>query len=74
MPCLRVGNAIVCGFNPTYEFEGFLFEWHHYCGPSQVDRRDPSRIRDTTDPGFWDAMDRFGELSEEGRKEYLYDE
>jgi len=74
MPCLRIKDGFVCGFHPTYEFEGYLFEWHSYCGPTPMTRKDPTEPRKNVPAGFWDAMDRFKELSEEERRAYLFDD
>lgn len=59
MPCVKLGNAILCGFHPTYTYEGFIFECHSYCGPAPVAKNDHSHIRDTIPKGFWQMIDRF---------------
>lgn len=74
MPCLKFRGGYVCGFHPTYEFEGYLFEMHSYHGPTPMTRKDPSEPRKNIPAGFWDAMDRFRELTEEERAAYLYGE
>jgi hypothetical protein len=73
MTCLRSGNTILCGFEPVYEFEGYLFERHHWHGPWPVTRKDPSEPRKTIPSGFWEAIERFQALSEEERAAYLWE-
>jgi hypothetical protein len=72
MTCLRSGNTILCGFGSVYEFEGYLFEWHHWHGPWPVTRKDPSEPRKTIPAGFWEAIERFQVLSEAERAAYLW--
>ena len=78
MPCEPLaakyadGETELVGFlcwHPEYDFEGFLFEWHSYCGPMQINRRN-GEVRVTVDRGFYDAMDRFRELSEKEQETY----
>ena len=71
-PCFRIahpGPGFLCGGSPRYEFGGFLFEWHRYCGPALLDRRtgDP---RKTIPRGFWNAVERFQKLPPEQRESY----
>ena len=60
-------------WQPTFEFEGFLFEWHSYHGPAQVNRRN-GEIRTTVDPGFYAAMERFNKLTVEEKAAYAHAE
>lgn len=80
MPCEPLveqhadGKKELVGFlcwHPEYEFEGFLFEWHSYLGPMLVNRR-TGEIRDSVDAGWYDAMDRFRELSEKEKETYRH--
>jgi len=68
-PCLRLPNGIVCCGSATYEYRGYLFEWHSYLGPALLNRRNLS-IRESVPAGFWRAMDSFGRLTKEEREQY----
>jgi len=70
MPCYSLGNGgFICGFEPEYEFEGYLFEVHHYHGPCSLRRKDHDP-RVTIPKGFYDAYDRFKALSQEEQQAY----
>jgi len=70
MPCYRLGDGgFVCGFEPEYEFEGYLFEVHPYHGPCPLRRKD-HEPRLNVPKGFYDAWDRFKALSVEEQRNY----
>ena len=73
MPCVRFGDTVVCGFHPQYEYGGYLFEVHPYCGPTPLNRRtgDP---RATIPARFWSTWDEFGKLSPEEQRQYAVEE
>jgi len=71
MPC--VPDGFVCGFHPIYEYEGYLFEVHSYCGPTPL-RRSDMDPRKNMPKGFWDMWDRFKELPDEEKMKYLFKE
>ncbi len=66
----RVG--FMCGFEPEYEFGGYLFEVHHYFGPVLL-RRNTHDARVTIPNGFWKIWKRLEKLSEDERKQYAVD-
>jgi len=72
MPCNRVNwggtHGVLCT-TPVFEYEGFLFEWHSFCGPMSI-RRDNGEERERIPRGFWDAMKKFGELSTKEREPF----
>lgn len=45
-----------------YQFEGFTFEMHHYCGPCKLKKDLTEAAR--TGRRFWKAFDRWHALSE----------
>ncbi len=68
----RKTNRIVgfmCGFHPAYEFGGFLFEIHSYCGPTPL-RRDNHDPRVNIPKGFWQAWEAFEKLSGPEREKW----
>lgn len=70
MPCYSLGKGgFICGFEPEYEFEGYLFEINAACGPCPLSKvtHDP---RVTIPRGFYDAYDRFKTLSAKEQKRY----
>jgi len=80
MPCLRIPNAdktlpdgFVCGFEPVYEFDGYLFEWHHYHGPWPLRRKDHAP-RVTIPAGFWDMIAVFEKFSVGAKRACLFKE
>jgi len=80
MPCLRlksdkpgVPDGFVCGFEPSYEYDGYLFEVHHYHGPTPL-RRSDHDPRMNIPRGFWDMWKKFSRLSDEEKATYLYKE
>lgn len=46
-----------------YRFEGYIFEWHHYCGPTLC-RKDmePRQRQPGPRSGFWPALTRWEKL------------
>jgi len=81
MPCVRMPNTdktlpdgFICGFHPTYEFDGYLFEVHPYHGPCPMTRKDPSEPRKTIPAGFWDMWEVFKTLPEGAKRALLYKE
>lgn len=62
--------GFVCGFEPEYKFEGYLFEVHHYLGPIPLRKTDHSP-RKNIPSGFWAMWERFEKLSKTDRKQYL---
>ena len=80
MPCVRVPNkdanlpdGFVCGFEPVYEFDGYLFEWHHYHGPTPLRRKD-HEPRLNIPAGFWDMIEVFKALPDGAKRALLYEE
>lgn len=72
MPCTRIeigGCVGVVCTSPLYEFRGYLFEWHSYCGPTPV-RRDNYDVRKTIPEGFWEMVEEFQKLTDGERREY----
>ena len=75
MPCYRLHPlGFVCGFEPVFEFDGYLFEWHHYHGPMPVTRKDPSVLRKNIPAGFWDMIAVFEKLPDKAKRACLYKE
>lgn len=54
--------------SPLYEFEGWLFEWHHYCGPWPL--RKDLELRARAGRKFWAMYDRFRALPEAEREQH----
>lgn len=78
MPCVRVPNGdlpdgFICGFYPTYEFDGYLFEVGYY-GPWPMTRKDPSEPRKTIPAGFWEMWEVFNALPDGAKRAVLYKE
>lgn len=80
MPCLIVPNAdknlpdgFVCGFDPVYEFDGYLFEVHPYHGPWPLTRANLFP-RVTIPKGFWDMWNVFKALPDGAKRALLYKE
>jgi len=79
MTCLRlksdkpgVPDGFVCGFEPVYEYDGYLFEVHSYFGPWPLRKNHERRVY--VQAGFWDMWDKFSQLSDEAKVTYLYKE
>jgi hypothetical protein len=47
---------------------GYYFEWHSFCGPSQLNKN--GELSKRTSKGFWDMIDKFLELSEKEQEKY----
>ena len=80
MTCLRlksdkpgVPDGFVCGFEPVYEYDGYLFEVHGYSGPTPL-RRSDLDPRMNIPKGFWDMWERFKAFSPEEKMKHLYEE
>ena len=80
MPCVRMPNmnktlpdGVICGFEPVYEFDGYLFEVHHWHGPWPLRRKDLAP-RKTIPAGFWDMWEVFKALPEAAKRACLYKE
>jgi len=58
----------ICMAN-IYKYDGLLFEYHSYLGPTQV-KKDYSQ-RKRISKGFWDTVSKFEKLTDEEREEYL---
>ena len=76
MPCFPLVNprrrnqvvGFVCGWEPVYHYEGFLFELHSYFGPIPLRKIDHSPKDHRCIPrAFWAAWERYGKLSEAER-------
>jgi len=49
-----------------YRFEGYTFEWHHYCGPILCKKNGDPCVRQPGEKSkFWAMIDRWDKLSEE---------
>lgn len=72
MSCHKVtfngGSGIICLAN-IFEFEGFTFEWHAFCGPTPVNKRtlDP---RKTIPHGFWRMISRWVKLTKAEQEKF----
>lgn len=68
MSCVRFGGGIVT-IADIYSFEGFLFQWHSYLGPTPVHKRtfDP---RKTVPSGFYESVARWQKLSKKEQEKY----
>ena len=66
MPCKIVGNAIVCG-PKVYEYDGWLFEVHSYCGPWPL-RKSDYEPRENAGKRFWDMVSKWEKL--QNREDY----
>jgi hypothetical protein len=57
-----------------YRFEGYVFEWRHYCGPILC-RKDmePRKRQPGVRSRFWDVIDRWQKLTNtEKEKSRIY--
>ena len=58
----------ICSFTEAiYEYEGYYFEWHSYCGPIPLNRK-THEPRKTIPAGFWNMIERFQKLSKEEKQ------
>jgi len=76
MPCVKLDGprpGFVCGFHPVYEFDGYLFEVHSYCGPTPLRRKD-HEPRMNIPAGFWEMIDVFNALPENAKRALLFKE
>ena len=75
MPCIAIRQAggkrtgFLCLGGPIFDYDGFLFEHHKYCGPIPV-RRDNHNPRLTIPQGFWAMWELFQKLPENERNKY----
>ena len=64
MPCIKIKDGFVC-VNNVYEYGGFLFEVHSYCGPHPLRKKDMKPYRKL--PGekhkFWKVFYEWDKLS-----------
>lgn len=60
-------QAFLCGPR-IYEYEGWQFEWHDYCGPWPL--RNDGEPRKQAGREFWRMIDRFQNLTPAERKQY----
>ena len=72
MSCVKFQFGSSRGFislADIYRFEGYVFEWHHFCGPMPLHRHtlDP---RKTIPPGFWDMVSRWQKLPKDEWEKY----
>lgn len=68
MSCIRFAGGFVTVAD-IYSFEGFLFQWHDYLGPTPVHKR-TFDLRKTVPGGFWDMITRWQKLSKKEREKY----
>lgn len=78
MPCIPIGNGFICGFYPNVSYKGFLFEWHPYCGPMELEKLDDEDIGEYYEPtnkpssdAFYEAAQEWRNLPEEEREKHL---
>jgi hypothetical protein len=57
----------MCGFLPTISYKGFLFEWHNYCGPMELEKLDDENIGEYYEPTNEPSTDEFYEAAVEWR-------
>ena len=81
MTCVSIGNGFLCGFDPTISYKGYLFEWHSYCGPMEVERLEDEDIGTYCEPTnvassdmFYEAAQEWHNLPEEERNKYRVEE
>ncbi len=73
---VRDGNRsiTIISVADVYEYGGFVFEFHKYCGPALCKKN--GELRKNTIPGlnhpFWHAFDRWMKLPPEEREEYRW--
>ena len=61
----------VTGFlctSPVYEFGGWTFEFHRYCGPHPLKK--DGQLRARIPATFWKMFDEFAELTKDEQKGY----
>ncbi len=76
MTCIRlpsgdpdVPDGFLCLGGPVYEYGGWLFEIHSYCGPHPLNRR-TLEPRVNIPAEFWQAWEEFEKLPDEEREKY----
>ena len=67
-PGLLIPETILSG--PVYEYGGWLFEVHYYCGPMLLNRR-TGEERVSVPAAFWKAWEAFEQLSDSEKARYL---
>ena len=60
-----MGNGILCGFYPTILYKGFLFEWHAFCGPMEMEQLEDEHIGIYHEPTNKPSTDEFYEAAQE---------
>ena len=58
----------MCGFLPTISYKGFLFEWHSYCGPMELEKLVDDGIGEYYEPTNEPSTDAFYEATQEWYK------
>ena len=58
MACIPFLGGFVCGFHPIYDYAGWLFEMHSYCGPWPLRRKD-CEPRKRAGRRFYDMIERW---------------
>lgn len=71
MPCdyfeFSGGHGFLCG-PKVYEFNGWLFEWHSYCGPWPLKKDGEPRKR--AGRKFFNDISDFCEMDKEEQKQF----
>lgn len=60
-------TGYVCGPR-LYQFDGWFFEWHSYCGPHPL--RKDGEPRQSIPARFWQTVEKFQALTEAERESY----
>ncbi len=70
MPCIALNDkhrAILCIGGDVYEYEGYRFEIHRYCGPVRVSKKTGDPVASQSD-AFFAAVERWEALPEAERQ------
>jgi hypothetical protein len=62
-----MGDAILC-YSNVYRYNGYYFEWHHYCGPHPLNKN--GELSKKIPSGFWDMVSEFQLLSDIEKRKY----
>jgi len=80
MPCFPITDkenkyvGFICGGHPIYRYNHkgreYIFEVHHYCGPTWLRKDLEPRKYHCPRPGhpFWDMLEEFEKLSKEEKE------
>ena len=67
MVCIRIKDGYMCR-SRIYQYEGWVFEVHSYCGPHPLNKN--GELKKRVGRKFWEMWDRFSSEPNKAQHEF----